>query len=90
MNKKETTIEKTSAPRKKVLEGTVVSNKMDKTVVVSVDRFVKHSKYGKYMKKSSRLKAHDEQNEYETGDKVKIEVTRPISKGKSFRVVSKA
>jgi len=89
MDKKATTKEKASAPKKKVLEGTVVSDKMDKTIVVSVDRFVKHPKYGKFMKQSSRLKAHDENNEYAEGDKVKIEVTRPISKGKSFRVVSK-
>ncbi|GMQ95451.1 MAG: hypothetical protein BMS9Abin13_565 [Patescibacteria group bacterium] len=72
---------------KKVLRGVVVSDKMDKTVVVSADRFVKHPKYGKYIRRTKRYKAHDEKNEYKVGDKVRIEETRPISKDKTFKVV---
>jgi small subunit ribosomal protein S17 len=74
--------------RKKV-SGTVVSDKMDKTVVVNVSRYVAHKKYGKYYKIDKRYKAHDENNEYKVGDKVIIEETRPISKDKTFKVLSK-
>ncbi len=74
--------------RKKVT-GTVVSDKMDKTVVVNVSRYVAHKKYGKYYKIDKRYKAHDENNEYKVGDKVIIEETRPISKDKTFKVLSK-
>jgi len=74
---------------KKILSGTVVSDKMDKTVVVSVERFVKHPKYGKYRKTSKRYKAHDENNAYKVGDNVDIVVCKPISKDKSFTVVEK-
>ncbi len=70
----------------KELRGIVVSSKMDKTVVVSVTRFVKHQKYGKYMKSSKRYKAHDETNMYKEGDKVTIKETRPLSKDKTFVV----
>lgn len=73
----------------KVLKGIVVSDKMQKTVVVSVNRFVKHPKYGKYMKQSKKYKAHDEENVYKIGDKVSIEETRPISKDKTFKVIGK-
>lgn len=73
--------------RKKILSGVVVSDKMDKTVTVLVNRFVKHPKYGKYMNMSKRYKAHDEENKYKEGDKVRIEETRPISKDKTFKVV---
>lgn len=73
----------------KVLKGVVVSDKMQKTVVVEVNRFVKHPKYGKYMKQSKKYKAHDEENVYKVGDKVSIEETRPISKDKTFKVVGK-
>jgi small subunit ribosomal protein S17 len=62
---------------------------MQKTVVVEVNRFVKHPKYGKYMKQSKKYKAHDEENTYKVGDKVSIEETRPISKDKTFKVVGK-
>ena len=75
--------------KKKTLKGTVVSDKMDKTVVVSVSRFVKHPKYLKYLKVAKKFKAHDEENTYKTGDKVLIEETRPISKDKTFKVVGK-
>jgi small subunit ribosomal protein S17 len=71
---------------KKTLEGVVVSDKMDKTVVVSVTRFEKHPKYKKYVKMSKKYKAHDEANEKKIGDKVVIEETRPLSKDKHFIV----
>lgn len=70
-----------------VLSGVVVSNKMDKTVVVSVSRFIKHPLYGKFYKVSKKYKAHDEENKYKKGDKVEIAETRPISKDKRFKVV---
>ena len=71
----------------KSLQGVVVSDKMDKTVVVSVSRFIKHPKYGKFYKVSKKFKAHDEENAFHTGDKVEIMETRPISKDKKFKVV---
>ena len=71
------------------LKGVVVSDKMQKTVVVLVNRFIKAPKYGKYVQKSKRYKAHDETNIYKTGDKVVIEETNPISKDKTFKVVGK-
>lgn len=72
---------------KKTLDGVVVGDKMDKTVVVSVTRYVKHPKYHKYIKKSKKYKAHDEANTYKIGDKVTIQETRPISKDKTFTVI---
>lgn len=69
------------------LKGVVVSDKMDKTVVVSVSRFIKHPLYGKFYKVNKKYKAHDEENKYKTGDKVEITETRPISKDKKFKVV---
>ena len=72
---------------RKVMIGTVVSNKMDKTVVVAVETNVKHEIYGKIQKRTYRLKAHDENNECQEGDKVKVMETRPISKDKRWRVV---
>lgn len=71
----------------KVLKGVVVSDKMDKTIVVNVTRFVEHKKYGKRIKKSKKYKAHDENNEKKIGDTVEIEETRPISKDKKFKVL---
>jgi small subunit ribosomal protein S17 len=68
------------------LKGVVVSDKMDKTVVVSVSRFVKHPKYGKYYSISKKYKAHDEGNKCKVGDKVEIVETRPISKDKKFKI----
>lgn len=70
------------------LKGVVVSDKMDKTVVVRVDRTVVHSKYLKRFTVSKRFKAHDEKNEAKVGDLVTIEETRPISKDKRWRVVT--
>ena len=72
---------------RKVMIGTVTSNKMDKTVVVSVETNVRHSTYQKTMKKTYKLKAHDEKNECNMGDKVKVMETRPLSKQKRWRVV---
>lgn len=72
-----------------LLKGVVVSDKMDKTVVVTVSRFIKHPLYGKFYKVSKKYKAHDEGNIYKIGDKVEIIETRPISKDKRFKVVSK-
>ncbi len=80
-------MEKETVKNKKVLNGVVVSDKMDKTVTVLVNRFVKHPKYGKYMKKSKKYKVHDEKNEYKEGDKVSIMETKPVSKDKAFKVV---
>lgn len=71
----------------KTLRGEVVSNAMDKTVVVSVQRYVKHPKYGKFIKVSKRYKAHDAENAFAIGDKVIIQEVRPMSKDKSFSVV---
>jgi len=69
-----------------VLRGVVVSDKMDKTVVVSVSRFVKHPKYGKFYNISKKYKAHDEGNKCKVGDKVEIIEVKPISKDKKFKV----
>ena len=74
---------------KKTITGTVVSNKMKDTVVVKVDRFVMHPKYKKYYKKSKKYKAHDPGNTYDIGDKVTIQEAKPISKEKTFVVLSK-
>ena len=79
-------MEKTITKKKNVLKGVVVSDKMMKTVVVKVDRFVVHPKYGKRVKISKKYKAHDEENKYRIGDKVEIVETRPISKDKTFIV----
>lgn len=68
--------------------GTVVSDKMDKTVVVAVQRLVKHPLYGRIIKLTKKFKAHDELNECKVGDKVKLMETRPLSKDKRWRVVS--
>ena len=72
---------------RKVMIGTVVSDKMDKTVVVAVETNVKHEIYGKIQKRTYKLKAHDENNECKAGDKVKVMETRPLSKDKRWRVV---
>ena len=71
----------------RTLQGVVVSDKMDKTVVVRVDRWVKHPLYEKVIKQSTKMKAHDEQNKCNSGDVVRIAEGRPISKQKSWRVV---
>ena len=71
----------------RTVEGRVVSNKMEKTVTVLVERQVKHGLYGKYIKRSSKLHAHDEQNACKEGDLVRVIETRPVSKTKNWRVV---
>jgi small subunit ribosomal protein S17 len=74
-------------PRRKVREGLVVSDKMDKTVVVSVEERVKHGLYGKVIRRNEKLKAHDEQNQCGVGDRVLIMETRPLSATKRWRIV---
>jgi small subunit ribosomal protein S17 len=74
---------------KRILTGTVVSDKADKTVVVSVERRVKHPLYGKIIKRSKKYHAHDEGNEFKSGETVRIEETRPISKLKTWRVLER-
>ncbi|MEQ1637146.1 MAG: 30S ribosomal protein S17 [Methylococcales bacterium] len=69
------------------INGRVLSNKMDKTITVLVERFVKHPVYGKYIKRSTKLLAHDELNQCQEGDFVSIASCRPISKNKSFKLV---
>ncbi|MCK4357641.1 MAG: 30S ribosomal protein S17 [Candidatus Cloacimonetes bacterium] len=73
--------------RKPSRTGVVISDKMDKTIVVRVVRQFKHPLYGKYIKKHKKYKVHDENNEAKTGDKVKIEEYRPVSKTKRWRFV---
>lgn len=72
---------------RKVRSGKVVSNKMDKSIVVSVERRVKHPIYGKFLKKNTKFMAHDENNECGIGDIVQIMETRPLSKRKRWRLV---
>jgi small subunit ribosomal protein S17 len=72
---------------RKTRVGVVVSDKMQKTVVVSIERRVQHPVYGKMVRRTKKLKAHDEQNEAKTGDTVRIMETRPLSKDKRWRVV---
>ena len=81
----ETSVEERTA--RKVREGLVVSDKMDKTVVVAVEDRVKHALYGKVLRRSTRLKAHDEANECGVGDRVLLMETRPLSATKRWRVV---
>jgi len=72
---------------RKVMIGTVTSNKMDKTIVVAVETNVKHPMYKKIVKRTYKLKAHDEENACQIGDKVKVMETRPLSKDKRWRLV---
>ena len=74
---------------KRTLEGIVVSDKMNKTRVVAVTRLKKHPQYQKYYKVTRRFKAHDENNEYKTGDKIIIEEIRPLSKEKRWKIIGK-
>lgn len=74
-------------PYRKVRSGVVVSDKMDKTVVVLVETFTRHKLYNRRVKQSRRFKAHDEENNCGIGDKVKIMETRPLSKDKRWRVL---
>ena len=71
----------------RTIEGVVVSDKMDKTIVVEVGRTLKHPRYGKYMKRTSKMHAHDEENSGHVGDKVRIQMSKPISKMKTWKLV---
>lgn len=85
-------LEDTRGRRRKIV-GMVVGNKMHKTIVVEVERLIKHTKYGKYIKRSTVYKAHDENNQAGIGDRVEIIETRPLSKTKTtklLRVIEKA
>ena len=73
----------------KVLKGKVVSTKMKDTVVISIDSFKKHPKYGKYIKKQNKIMAHDEGNTCKEGEIIEIIETKPISRHKRFKVLSK-
>ena len=77
----------TDRKNRKVREGLVVSNKMDKTAVVAVVERVRHAKYGKFMMRTKKLYAHDETNDVNIGDRVSVMETRPLSKNKRWRVV---
>lgn len=79
--------DKTKKP--KILQGVVVKDGNNKTVVVTVPRFVKHAKYQKFQKIDKRYQAHDENNDFKVGDKVEMVETRPISKTKYFKVTKK-
>jgi small subunit ribosomal protein S17 len=74
---------------KRILVGTIVSDKTDKTVTVLVERKVKHPLYGKIIRRSKKYHAHDEENVFKTGERVRIEETRPISKTKSWKVLDR-
>ena len=71
----------------RTLQGRVVSDKMDKSITVVIDRFVKHPLYGKFVRKSTKVHAHDENNECKTGDVVVVEQCRPLSKTKNWRFI---
>ena len=81
------TIENTERNNRKTREGLVVSNKMDKTAVVAVVERVRHPKYAKFVLRTKKLYAHDETNDVNVGDKVRVMETRPLSKNKRWRVV---
>jgi small subunit ribosomal protein S17 len=72
---------------RKVRTGIVVSDKMDKSIIIRIDRTIRHTTYSKIVRTSSKLYAHDEKNEAKTGDKVKVMETRPLSKTKRWRLV---
>lgn len=76
-----------NASKLKTISGRVVSNKMDKTITVLVERVVKHPVYGKYIKRSTKMMAHDEANICQEGDLVSITSCRPLSKNKTFKLV---
>lgn len=73
--------------KRKTFVGVVMSNKMDKTITVRVDRLVKHKTYGKYIKRTTKLTAHDPDNACHVGDRVKVAATRPLSKSKRWRLI---
>lgn len=79
--------EATERGRRKFMTGRVVSDAMQKTVVVTIERLVKHEEYGKYVRRRSRFKVHDEKNECKVGDVIRFMETRPLSKDKRWRLV---
>jgi len=81
---------KKTQPRRRRLQGVVTSDKMQKTVVVRVDRMKMNTKYKRRYRVSKKYKAHDEKNDFHIGDKVTMEETRPLSKDKRWRIVSRA
>lgn len=81
------TIEQAAAGSVRTLTGRVVSNRMDKTAAIAVERLVKHPLYGKYIRRTTKVLAHDENNECQIGDTVSIAETRPLSKRKAWQVV---
>jgi small subunit ribosomal protein S17 len=80
-----TTTTTTRSDRRKVRMGKVVSDRMDKTVVVSIERLVKHPTYGRYVRRRKKFKVHDEKNECRVGDIIRFQETRPLSKDKRWR-----
>ena len=82
------TSEDTASSKLRTVTGRVVSNGMDKTAAVAVERLIKHPMYGKYIRRTTKILAHDEQNECQIGDTVEIAECRPISKRKTWRVVN--
>jgi len=78
----------TETQAERTLSGRVISNKMDKTITVAIERLVKHPVYGKYVRRTTKLHAHDENNECREGDLVTIKPSRPLSKTKSWMLVS--
>jgi len=81
------TIENAAGSSVRILTGRVVSDRMNKTAAISVERLVKHPLYGKYIRRTSKVLAHDENNECRVGDTVNIAETRPLSKRKAWKVV---
>lgn len=76
------------AKKSRTLQGVVVSNKMDKSIVVSVERYIKHPKYKKFIRKTTKIMAHDAENTCNIGDTVTIEEVKPLSKNKAWSLVS--
>ena len=87
MSDQEQTATAAAATNVRTATGLVVSNKMDKTISVAIERKVKHPMYGKYLKRTTKVLAHDEQNDCNEGDTVSISECRPLSKNKSWRLV---
>jgi small subunit ribosomal protein S17 len=87
MNAKETGQVEVKKPAR-ALTGKVVSNKMDKTIAVEIERLIKHERYGKYIRRTTKLLAHDENKEAREGDTVSIAPCRPLSRRKSYKLVS--
>ncbi len=81
-------VKKVATKGRRTVVGRVISNKMDKTVSVAIERLVKHPVYGKYIRRTTKVLAHDENNECESGDRVTISECRPVSKHKAWQVVN--